>query len=412
MNISRPGLDRLCSRVGDIVSSVGTPFFCYDWPSLVDAAGLLESACARELTNVRRFYLALFALPNIRLIARLSGVSGDLGVSCNTPEEILALRKWGWNDWDRVVFSGGVLPPKDLELVAGCGCLVHAASAGNFERLVKGNDAPRLGARLDLNCNALKGLTLPELRNGVALANQAGRRVVGLHAYLGTAVESIDLHIRHAENLISIACDYPEIEEINFGGGFSYDYADPVGNVSRMIDFPGYFRAVNRLLAERLGKRKVRVAWEPGRVVFAGAGFFVTEVIEVRVRDNAVNAADVYVDASFAQLAGPKIRNRQHLVLAVGPDGRLKQGLEYEARLCGATTLSTDVLMPKPCPLPRVEPGDFLVILDVGAYGRAGSYNFLGKAHPPEVLLDEAGWTLIRDRQRADHLLEGLPNAE
>ena len=120
-----------------------------------------------------------------------------------------------------------------------------------------------------------------------------------------------------------------------------------------------------------------------------------------------MRAVDVHVDASFTQVPAPKIRGRQHKAVVLDPQGKLKKGPKYEARLCGSTTLSTDQLLPRPILIPEVEAGDLIVILDVGAYGRAGSYNFLGKTQPPEILLENTGWRLVRQRQRADHLLEG-----
>jgi diaminopimelate decarboxylase len=137
MNVSRPGLERLCGNVVDIASATGTPFFSYDWPSLAEVVGLLKSRSAAELTQERQFYLALFAMPNLRLFAKLLSLDDVLGVSCNTPEEVQGLKNDGWNQWNRVVFSGGVLPKRDLELVAETGCLIHAASADNFKKLLE-----------------------------------------------------------------------------------------------------------------------------------------------------------------------------------------------------------------------------------------------------------------------------------
>jgi diaminopimelate decarboxylase len=409
--VVRAGLPALSRHLDSIRKSVGTPFFAYDWDTIVDAMGWLkQSAAEQDLLQQSRFCLAVFALPNLRLLTELVADDNHFGLNCNAPEEILALRNIGWGEWSRVVFSGGVLPANDLLAVASTGCIVNVASRGNLEILLSSPLRPRIGLRVDFTGIALKGVRLRELDECLALARERGTPIHALHAYPGTEIEDLGLLIRHAEVLISIAAQHPEIEEINFGGGFWFNYSSATGDVRSMSDITTYFEAVRAARDRELSDRRIRLAWEPGRAIFAASGFFVTEVLETR--ENSPNTADVYVDASFTNVPVLKIRNRQHQTVALGADGQVIPGVRYETRVCGCTTLSSDLLLPRPCPLPNLGPGDCVVICDVGAYGRAGSYNYLSKRHPPEILIRTEGWRLLRQRQRADHLLEGLDGHE
>lgn len=412
----RPGLAALSRNLPQIVEDVRTPVYVYDWATLgTSLALILDSADRAGIGDRCTFYLALFALPNLTLFERVLGLDERLGITCNTPEEIAALGKLGWAEWERVVFSGGVLPAADLEAVASTGCLVHVASCGNLRNLLQRLPESRFGLRLDLTEDALKGIRVPdELDWCLQELSRTGRQVRGLHAYPGTEVHDLARLTRHADRLVEEAARMPGLQEVNFGGGFWYDYDHATGDLSEMVEFERYFRHVRDLVGSHLPSGQVRLAWEPGRVAFAGAGFFVTRVLEVR--KTGPNTIDVYVDASFTQLPSPKIRERLHKVVLLEPSGATRGGKEYDARICGATTLSTDELLPpdrqrrRPV-VPMPEVGDFLVVLDVGAYGHAGSYNFLGKARPPEVLQTEPSFEVIRSRQRVDHLLEGLPFA-
>jgi diaminopimelate decarboxylase len=233
---------------------------------------------------------------------------------------------------------------------------------------------------------------------------RAGGRVEALHAYPGTEVRSLRCLIRHAAILIELASRHG-IGTLNLGGGFGYDYDSSNGEIGEMVDLQSYFASVAQILS-RYPTVAREIAWEPGRIVFAGSGVFVTEVIEKRSRGPW--SEDLYVDASFVQMPAPKLRGRRHLVVAFSPEGTRRAGSNIEARLCGATTLSTDELVPGPVIVPQVEVGDLLVILDVGAYGRSGAYNFLGKAKPPEALLTAERWELVRGRQDRLHLTEDL----
>ena len=410
MDTTRFGLRSLCTKLKEIDSKVGTPFYSYDWPTIeANLYWILSSASEANLYDNIKLYLAFFTLPNINLFKKLIALDPRIGINCNTSEEIIALESSGFTEWGRVIFSGGVLPEKDLVVVARTGCLVNVASQGNL-KIILGNTFPCcIGLRLDFAETALKGFYVSEIESCLNFAGKMPGTIEALHAYPGTEVENLGRLIRHAEILISVSKKYPEIKEINFGGGFWYDYKDSTGDIRNMVDFPRYFKAVKDIINIRLRQKTVRIGWEPGRIVFAGAGFFVTKIIEIR--RTSINTADVYVDASFTHIPVLKIRGRQQQVIVLDSQGKFKNGIEYEARICGATTLSTDQILPSLCPLPKVEVGDFLMILDAGAYGRAGSYNFLGKSKPPEILINDKEWQIIRQRQRATHLLEGLEDA-
>jgi diaminopimelate decarboxylase len=55
--------------------------------------------------------------------------------------------------------------------------------------------------------------------------------------------------------------------------------------------------------------------------------------------------------------------------------------------------------------LPSPDVGDLLALLDAGAYGSAMASNYNRHLLPPEVLVDDGGWTLIRRRQSMEDVL-------
>lgn len=401
---TRPGLDRLLRTLPQIAKAVGLPVFAYDLATIEAATDFLVSTAADAGISDARFNLAFFAAPNAELFRRILGSDARLGVTCNTLEEIVALEKREFRSWDRVCFSGGVVGRRELHEVAQRGCVVHAASIGNLEALLEMRPRPRFGIRVTFDDKALKGLRLDEAR--AALVGPAGRAVVAIHAYPGTEITDLAALVDHATELMDLADALPGNVEVNFGGGFAYDYSDPNGNLERTIDLRWYFAEIRRALDQRSGPARLRLAWEPGRIAFAGAGFFVAEVLEVSERRDGTR--DVHVDAAFTQCPSPKIRGRQHLVIAADAEGRRLWGAGSPARICGSTTLSTDMLLPEPCAIPDVAPGHRIVILDVGAYGRAGSYAFLGRRRPPEVLLEDDGFRTIRSRDALGHLADGV----
>jgi diaminopimelate decarboxylase len=405
-DLHRPGLQSVLTELGAIVESLGTPFYAYHWPTLHQAAeSLIVAAENAGLRDQLRLYPAVFALPNFSIIRRLLALDGRIGVTCNTVEEVRALRDMGFCEWNRVVFSGGVLNGPDLLEVSRTDMIVNVCSKGNLEKLAASPSPSRIGLRLDLYNDALKGLREPEIAGCLELLKEHGKRLDALHSYRGTQVASVNALLRHAELLLDIARELTDVQEVNLGGGFHYDYESRTGQPSSRIDFDDYFQAVRAHAHGGLRRFNGSLAWEPGRVLFAGCGFFIAEVIEIR--RTGIATADYYLDASFSQMPSPKLLGRQHHALIVSRSGEVRREQPLEVRLCGTTTLSTDRLLPGALFLPSAQSGDRLVILDAGAYGRAGAYSFLGKALPPEVLVTKDGWRTIRQRGQTDYLSNG-----
>ena len=404
--LHRPGLQRVLAQVAAISDSVGTPFYAYDWDTLHEAtASLIAAAEGGGLRNELKLYPALFALPNFNIVKRLLSLDERIGITCNTVEEVRALRHAGFSQWNRVVFSGGVLKAADLREVADTGMIVNVSSAGNLEKLASSPSPSRIGLRIDLYNDALKGIRECEIDACLSELARCGKHLEALHSYRGTQVSSANALLRHAELLLDMASKLGNIQEVNFGGGFHYDYESRIGQPSSRIDFGDYFRFVRGYASDHRRRFSGSLAWEPGRILFAGCGFFIAEIIEIR--RTGIATADYYLDASFSQMPSPKLLGRQQHALIVSPAGEIRREYPLEVRLCGSTTLSTDRLLPEASFLAAAHAGDRLVILDAGAYGRAGAYNFLGKALPPEVLVTEEGCKLIRKRGQTSYLSNG-----
>jgi diaminopimelate decarboxylase len=73
--------------------------------------------------------------------------------------------------------------------------------------------------------------------------------------------------------------------------------------------------------------------------------------------------------------------------------------------LCGNTTYSRDYLG-RNCSLPKLQVGDVVAILDVGAYGYAMATHFLHRPRPAEILLEDDKHRLIRRRESYQVLIE------
>ena len=63
---------------------------------------------------------------------------------------------------------------------------------------------------------------------------------------------------------------------------------------------------------------------------------------------------------------------------------------------------ATDRLLPK-----QLNQGDLLAILSTGAYGFVMSGNYNSRPRPPEVLVRDGKFTVIRERESYEDLIRG-----
>jgi diaminopimelate decarboxylase len=96
-----------------------------------------------------------------------------------------------------------------------------------------------------------------------------------VHAHLGSGLAAPEA-ARVARAVVAWAVEALDAAEVNVGGGMAVDYTDPAAR----FDWPAYGAALGRLCAEYPG-RVLRV--EPGRALTVYCGWYVTEVLDVKL---------------------------------------------------------------------------------------------------------------------------------
>src|SRR5688572_32554230 len=68
------------------------------------------------------------------------------------------------------------------------------------------------------------GIDLAELESARMLVEDSGRAVVGLHAHIGSGVDTAQPLLDAAARLLQLSADFQHLRWINFGGGLSIPY--------------------------------------------------------------------------------------------------------------------------------------------------------------------------------------------
>jgi diaminopimelate decarboxylase len=181
------------------------------------------------------------------------------------------------------------------------------------------------------------------------------------------------------------------ISLVNLGGGFGIDY--PQGRA----EFPLEDYATRS--AERARGLGIEWVLEPGRWLVAPAAVLVARVLWVKAEGVR---RTVVIAAGMNDLLRPALYAARHRIESVVP----RSGSSEPAMVVGPVCESADVFDAEAL-LPPVEPGDLLVIRDVGAYGAAMASNYNGRPRLAEIVVEGGAPIAVRAPEAVSDLARG-----
>lgn len=193
------------------------------------------------------------------------------------------------------------------------------------------------------------------------------------------------------------------LQNIDIGGGLGIDYTRIVddglpnqSNVKKGLLPKDLFHYIMPLL----NGLNVKIIFEPGRYLVADTAALVTCVtLTKRTKQNKF----VIVDAGMNDLIRPSLYDSYHQIVAVNPDGRDAETVDVVGPICESGDFFAINRQ-----LARVKRGDLLAVMGAGAYGYTLSSNYNGRLRPPEVLVEEDTYHLIRVREKIEDLWKGI----
>jgi diaminopimelate decarboxylase len=257
------------------------------------------------------------------------------------------------------------------------------------------------------------GIDLAEVGTARMVVEDSRRKVVGLHAHIGSGVDRPAPLLDSARCLLELAQDFRNLRFLNFGGGISTPYKP--GEADFPID--DYGRELAALAGPLLRARQLTAILEPGRYVVAESGLLLCRVTSKRV---SAGVEWIGVDTGFNHLVRPSKYGAYHHILNAsrGSHGSLRESwdaalpreqLVVAGNLCESGDVFTRVegrAVPRPLDPTRI--GDLIALCDAGAYGFSMASLYNARFLPAEVLVDEGTATVIRTRQTMDDLVRGM----
>ena len=217
------------------------------------------------------------------------------------------------------------------------------------------------------------GVPIAELREFARRAHDAGVRIVGLQAHVGSGVFDVTSWEHTARLLAAAAHGFADLRVIDVGGGLG---------VPEHPDQPGVdlARLDTLLLAVRAEHPRLEVWLEPGRYLVASAGVLLARVTQLKAKGGV---RFVGVTTGMNSLVRPALYGAYHEIANLT---RADEAATELVNIVGPICESADVLGHDRL-LPVTHEGDVLLIANAGAYGHAMSSHYNLRSPAAELFI-------------------------
>ncbi len=388
--------------IKSLVDEYGTPLYVYDQSLIETNYKKIFNAFAKFFENFKIHY-SVKANPNLHILKFIKSLGA--GADCSAPFELRLALLAGFHP-DDIIYTGNYESIDDLKYVSSCNVRINLDDISSYYRLRKVCNPDFVSFRVNPGigkggfegittggADAKFGVPYELLKQAYFEAKNDGRTRFGIHIMTGSNILEPYYFAEVLEKLMRISGRiFKELEiqpeYIDIGGGFGIPYSDE----DVELDIETTVRLISEVFFDfcdkfDLGYPELKI--EPGRYLVGNAGFILSRVTGIKRGYKKF----VGLDAGMNVLIRPALYGATHRIKVYGRDGAVQM-----AQICGPICENSDILG-KNVPLPEVEEGDIVIILDAGAYGFSMASNYNGRPLPAEILVDGTSVKLIRKRQ-------------
>ena len=189
---------------------------------------------------------------------------------------------------------------------------------------------------------------------------------VGFSCHIGSQILDVSMFENAFEILTDLILETKKqgfsFKTVDFGGGFGIQYRES----DKIFDYQKYASIVKKCLTNIGGN--VLAIFEPGRSISANAGVLLSKVLYIKETSHTKFAI---IDAGMNNLIRPAMYESFHEIVPV----ELSNSPQESYAIVGPICESSDVFH-KSYTIQELHRGDFIAILNAGAYGEVMSSNY------------------------------------
>ena len=364
------------------LAEAGTPRYVYHLPTVRARARALAA-----IPSIDQRYYAIKANSHPAVLATV--VEEGFGLECVSLGELTHVFSiLPQLAPQRVLFTPSFCPRTEYEAAFALGVTVTVDNVEALQRWPELFRNRELWLRVDLGRGeghhakvrtggkeSKFGLPMARVDEFVRVATELGSTVVGLHAHLGSGVETAQHWRLMCDELAGFARRIGSVQTIDIGGGMPIPYSEE--------DEPFDLEAWAAGLAEvKAVHPTFRLAIEPGRYLVAESGVLLTRATQVVEKEGIRR---VGLDAGMNTLIRPALYDAWHDI-----ENLSRQGGYAEAAfdVVGPICESSDVFGKRRKLPASTTPDDVMLVADTGAYGFVMASTYNQRALPDQDILE------------------------
>jgi diaminopimelate decarboxylase len=390
------------AQLEELAARYPTPFYIYDEAAIRQNARAITRAFS--IFPAFKEHYAVKALPNPFILKILA--DEGFGADCSSLPELLLADMAGMKGED-VMFTSNETPSREYQKALELGAIINLDDLSHIEFLeqkaripllvsCRYNPGPLKGGNAIIGKpeEAKYGFTREQIFRGFALLKDKGARRFALHTMVASNELNADYHIETARILFDLAVELKAktgicLEFVNLGGGAGIPYRLD----QEPIDYEALARGIKKAYDEIIvpAGLALGIHTEWARVVTGPYGWLVARAIH---RKN-IYRDYIGLDSCMADLMRPALYGAYHHITIPGRDAEpLTETYDVVGSLCEN---NDKFAVQRKLPKLRVgeTDGDFVVIHDAGAHGRAMGFNYNGQLRCGELLLRPDGSVLM-----------------
>jgi diaminopimelate decarboxylase len=385
----------------EIAKDHPTPFYLYSLRQL--ERNYLRFSDSAKLANISDALIcfALKANPNKEILRKLASLGS--GADIVSGGELRRALECGI-DPQKIVFSG--VGKQDWEIQEALNAHPDGIYSFNVESIEELRDIARIAQemkkvarvafRLNPKVNALThkhistgfkthkfGLLKADILDSLEfIKNDESLNLVGLSIHIGsqlTCMKATEEALFEVGGLALKVSDYLQknLEFIDVGGGLGIDYAPE--DKEKLTTPRQYMDLVSKTITAQFHPRAIpRIVFEPGRVIVARAGTFITKVIRTKVSEDC---KFIIVDGGMNDFVRASLYEAYHGIYPA----LLREGME-KVDIVGPICETADCFATGR-EISPVSKGDILAVADAGAYGFSMASQYNMRDLPSEVVI-------------------------
>jgi diaminopimelate decarboxylase len=414
----------LCEDVplSKLAEEYGTPLYVYSKRQIIEN---FHSFDATLKASGKEHYVSYAVKANCNLdILRILAAEGS-GADVVSVGEMLVALATGFPS-EKISFAGVGKTDEEIELALRAN--IGAFNVESLEELaiineiagrhgLKARVAIRVNPNVDAKSHPYISTGLKENKFGIDMAEAkeafvhaaslANIEVVGIHAHIGSQITSLDPFIKAARSMVKFVNQLRVkngilLEHLNFGGGQGIHYRNVVRHPLLPPDELGEEGEYVPSLSEFVGavlpildQTGLKIIFEPGRAIVANSCALLATVLYTK--SNSVKNF-VITDTGMTELIRPCLYEAYHQVSPLSlTSGAPATKVDIVGPIC-----ETSDFLAQNREMPPMKRGDRLAVLCAGAYGYTLASNYNLRPRAAEVLVDGAGYSLIRERERLE----------